>query len=328
MDPEAELIERWRRERPMYEAWGQVVTDSLMRAIEAQIHPVSAKLFCRIPIKHRTKDEQSFLAKAFVRKKSYSDPYNDIEDKVGLRVVVLCTEDIVTVKHIIETHDIWDARVARDFEKEISAKPLVFDYQSLHYIVRGKTQITHDGITVEPNTSCEVQVRTLLQHAYAELTHDTIYKPSIKADPAVHRAAAKSMALIEATDDYFLQVRKQVAAMTAPARELERLLLDLYKEFTNSAASPTILDTLILDFYKQYAPADLTNVLRTFLAGKPFLGQEIASRAATSILFRQPSILLVYWAINVVPRAAASGGPLSLQELAPLYSDLGIKAPS
>ncbi len=327
MDPEAELIERWRRERPMYEAWGQIVTDSLMRAIDAQIHPVSAKLFCRIPIKHRTKDEQSFLAKAFVRK-SYSDPYNDIEDKVGLRVVVLCTEDITLVKNVIETLDIWEARVARDFEKEISAKPLVFDYQSLHYIVRGKNKITHDGITVEPNTPCEVQVRTLLQHAYAELTHDTIYKPSIKADPAVHRAAAKSMALIEATDDYFLQVRKQVGAMIAPAQEMAALLLDLYQEFTNSTALPTALDTLILDFYKKYAPADFTNVLRTFLAGKPFLGKEIASRAATSILFRQPSILLVYWIINVLPRSAASGGPLSLQELAPLYSDLGIKAPT
>jgi putative GTP pyrophosphokinase len=326
MDPEAKLIERWRRERPMYEAWGQIVTDTLMRAIEAQIHPVSAKLFCRIPIKHRTKDEQSFLAKAFVRK-SYSDPYNDIEDKVGLRVVVLCTEDIATVKQIIETLDIWDARVARDFEKEISDKPLEFNYQSLHYIVRGKIPIAHDDVTVEPNTPCEVQVRTLLQHAYAELTHDTIYKPSVKADPAVHRAAAKSMALIEATDDYFLQVRKQVAAMIAPSQELATMLLALYQQFTNTTAVPTTLDTLLIDFYKQYAPSDFKNVLNTFLSGKPFLGPEIASRAASSILFRQPSILLVYWAINVVPLAAASGGPLSMQELAPLYSDLGIRAP-
>lgn len=327
MDPEAELIERWRRERPMYEAWGQVVTDALMGAIEAQIAPVSAKLFCRIPIKHRTKDEQSFLAKAFVRK-SYSDPYNDIEDKVGLRVVVLCTEDILIVKNVIETHEIWDARVARDFEREISAKPLEFNYQSLHYIVRGKTALTHGDVVVEPNTPCEVQVRTLLQHAYAELTHDTIYKPTITADPAIHRAAAKSMALIEATDDYFLQVRKQVAAMTAPAQALEALLLELYQEFTNSQAFPTILDTIIIDFYKQYAVSEFKTVLKTFLSGKPFLGPEIARRAATSILFRQPSILLVYWAINVVPRGAASGGPLSLQELAPLYSDLGFRAPT
>ena len=46
-------------------------------------------------------------------------------------------------------------------------------------------------------------MRTLLQHAHSELTHDTIYKPSVVQTPAMLRAAAKSMALIEATGDYF-----------------------------------------------------------------------------------------------------------------------------
>lgn len=47
------------------------------------------------------------------------------------------------------------------------------------------------GMTVTAGTPCEVQVRTLLQQAHSELTHDTIYKPRVVQTPDMHRAAAR-----------------------------------------------------------------------------------------------------------------------------------------
>src|SRR3546814_4520178 len=116
-DRETELLERWRRERPMYECWGQFVCRTLEEEVAAKIGLDQAKIFFRIPISCRTKTEASFLAKAFHRKK-YNDPYNDVEDKVGVRIVVLFSEEIRIVEHVVNECQHWIAEKARDFEEE------------------------------------------------------------------------------------------------------------------------------------------------------------------------------------------------------------------
>ena len=60
-DRETTLIERWRRERPAYEAWGAFVSETLSAAVAAEIHPAEVELFFRIPIMHRTKAEPSLV---------------------------------------------------------------------------------------------------------------------------------------------------------------------------------------------------------------------------------------------------------------------------
>jgi len=52
-------------------------------------------------------------------------------------------------------------------------------------------------------TTCEVQVRTLLQRAYAELSHDTSYKPSVTLEGDVRLQIARAPALVETTDEIF-----------------------------------------------------------------------------------------------------------------------------
>jgi putative GTP pyrophosphokinase len=224
-DRETELLERWRNERSMYAAWGEFVSETLTAAVALEIYPAAVEMFFRIPLKSRTKEAPSLLAKAFHRGKQYKDPYADIEDKVGVRIVVLFSEEIRVVERAINDRPEWTAAKARDFEDERAERPFEFDYQSLHYVVRAKLGVSRDGIDVDPNTPCEIQVRTILQHAYSELTHDTIYKPSVQAQPDVKRAAAKSMALIEATDDYFAQVRDDMGPSLLSDEDLGRALL-------------------------------------------------------------------------------------------------------
>lgn len=88
-DRETELLDRWHAERPMYNAWGALVSETLKAAVARAIQPANVELFFRLPVKHRTKERASLLAKAFHLGKSYKDPYLDIEDKVGVRIVVL-----------------------------------------------------------------------------------------------------------------------------------------------------------------------------------------------------------------------------------------------
>ena len=73
-----------------------------------------------------SKLQTSLVQKAFHRHKGYKDPYDEIEDKVGLRFVVLLSEDIRVIEEDILACPHWDATKARDFEEEREAKPYEF----------------------------------------------------------------------------------------------------------------------------------------------------------------------------------------------------------
>jgi len=175
--------ERYARDIPAYKAYGHYVTGQIMEGITAKIGRPNLPQVVKIDPVPRVKEIGSLLEKAFYRKKPYTNPYSDITDKIGTRFVVLFLEQVDDICDIIESITAWDASKDRDYEEERKKHPVLFDYQSVHYIVRLKADLEIDGVIVPTGTPCEVQIRTLLQHAYSELTHDTIYKPHSSTDP-------------------------------------------------------------------------------------------------------------------------------------------------
>ncbi|WFU23159.1 RelA/SpoT family protein [Bradyrhizobium sp. CB1717] len=320
---EDELIEKWSAERPMYEAWGDYVVARVIDQVRSQIAPLAVDLFLRLPPKPRVKADASFLEKAFYRNKSYSDPYGDITDKVGVRFVVLLTDHIRVVSDAITKCPDWDASKDRDFEYEQQQNPIQFDYAAVHYVVRCHSELSVSGHVVPAGTPCEVQIKTILQHAYSELTHDTIYKPTVEATARMKRAAAKSMALIEATNDYFQQVVDQVSESIAPSRSLSENTSRLYRKHIQLEPQPTRAEGLIVDTFEQVAGEDVAERIDRFLTSKPQIVAQLRERASRKLLFRQPSILLVYLLANEKPTATKSNWPLTPEELRPIYVDLG-----
>lgn len=327
---EEEFLTRWISERPMYEKWGEHVASCIVNDLAPRVAPISTELFVKLPIKPRLKTGGSFITKAFYntkRRTPYENPYEEITDKVGVRLVVLLPTQISKVEAAVENCTVWEFSKDRDFEQEIAEKPYVFDYQSVHYIVRAKTDIDLDGTIVPKNTPCEVQIRTLLQHAHSELTHDTIYKPSVEKTPEMERAVSKAMALIEATSDYFEDVASLIERLVTPTRKLSEELGHLYRERIGVSAEPTKAENLLLDAYGSDDPT-LLDKLRQFLDAKAFVAERVGDRSRTKMLFRQPSILLVYKAASESPRQAAMQWPLTANELAPIYADLGTAMPT
>nr|WP_249805161.1 MULTISPECIES: hypothetical protein [unclassified Bradyrhizobium] len=209
----------------------------------------------------------------------------------------------------------------------IAKTPYEFRYQSVHYIVRSRGDQKLDGQNITAGTPCEVQIRTLLQHAHSELTHDTIYKPSVKGTPAMLRAAAKSMALIESTNDYFEELVKEINAEVAANRQLSDELADIYRATVGKSADPTRAEGLLNDAFATFAGEKPLNRLTAFLTEKPYIPNKIAARSAYKHLFRQPSILLAYLAASTDPIAAVRAWPLTLDEIKPIFSDLGAALP-
>ena len=198
---EQEILARWEADKPLYRAWAKLIDQEIERRLVSAIAPTPLDYFLKVPMVPRLKGDTSLIDKALYRSKPYKNPYEDITDKVGMRYVVLLTTHINTFCSIIESREceaFWSWSKDKDYEEERLAKPLEFSYQSVHYVLRSKAELSVDGVNLPEGLACEVQIRTLLQHAHSELTHDTLYKPKTTAKPSIKRTVAKSMALIEA----------------------------------------------------------------------------------------------------------------------------------
>lgn len=324
MTKEQDFLERWRREREIYLAWGTHISQTISQALIPVIAPANVNYFLKTTPVPRLKEEQTLLTKAFYRNKPYQHPYDDITDKVGTRFVVLLGTHVRQVTSVLEAMPGWTFSRDRDYEEEQSQNPVAFEYAAVHYIVRPEADTMVGDIRVPANTPCEVQIKTILQHAYSELTHDTIYKPQIQATPVMQRNAAKAMALLEATNDYFERVATEVAEALGAVRDITSGLSAVYREAVGIEPNPTILEGLLLEAYEPTAGADFAERAKEMLEQKPFLIQRIKDKvAARNPVFTQPAVLLAY--LDIVDRGARAlrRWPLTPGEMEPLLADLG-----
>lgn len=118
----------------------------------------------------RVKTQDSFLEK--VTRKRYRDPFADMHDIVGLRVVCLFLEDLDQVDKLVRAN--FD--VLKHEDKTKASTPDRFGYRSVHYDCRipaGYSGPHYDHIK---GIVFEVQVRTILQDAWAVVEHYLGYK--------------------------------------------------------------------------------------------------------------------------------------------------------
>ena len=297
---EEEFLARWHEERPAYEAWGTFVRTIIESRI-ATIRPaVDVEKFIKIPATPRSKSDESLIGKAFHRpEKKYADPYNDIEDKVGLRFVVLLASDIRKLQDLIEQAAEWNASLDRDFVEERDARPTEFAYQSVHYVLRSREPVDYNGVRIPANVPCEVQLRTLLQHAHSELTHDNVYKVQggTVVTNKVHRTIAKSMALIETVDDFFERAITELSEATAAERHALAQLRAAYEMHTGLPPGNDQTNEFVIHAFKETLPDDLPGAISTLVERYPFIPTNIKAKYTKFYQFRQPWIILAYWLV-------------------------------
>jgi ppGpp synthetase/RelA/SpoT-type nucleotidyltranferase len=314
-----EFIKRYKEDKLLYEAWGNFVL--------TEIESGKLNIKYKIPPKVRIKDSDSLVAKAFFRGKNYKHPYENITDKVGMRFVVLLTSEIKKIDDFIITNKNWEYSKDRDFEKEREEEPLSFDYQSMHYIVISKYDINYDNITIPKGIECEIQIRTLLQHAYSELSHDRVYKPRFDSSAKVKRIIAKSMALLEATDEYFEEVDKQMKDITV-FKILDHLtenyskIISSHKQINNKT-NLMILEAFSenLDVYSQELNEYIINNIKS-------LNALIVNYNSETFLNSQPIIVFIYFMIDKHKSVIQEKWPLLQSDLQVYFNQLGISTNS
>lgn len=322
---EAQFLELWESEKQVYRAWGDHVVCSIKNVLISRGKNIND--FLKIPATARLKENASLLDKAFYRpNKLYDNPYYDIEDKVGARFVVLLLADIQEICEIVENSPIWAFDQCKHFDQDREKDPLLFTYQSVHYILRPNTPLSIDDQTIPVTTTCELQVRTLLQHAHAELTHDAIYKAKRAVRPGVHRTVAKSMALIETTDDFFSEVTQKLNYGPLEEFGISKRLDGIYRSLTGLESQPLKSSIVIWDIYENYLDQDLVERIQGFLEQPQYAGlsEVIIRRYTENNLYQQNIVLFLYWMLINRKRRLLQDWPFEKEYLDPLAVDLGI----
>jgi putative GTP pyrophosphokinase len=207
LEKEQKLISEYDLLKPLLINWGKQVDEIILELLQNDTNFQIQSL--QIPPKHRIKMDNSLIRNALYGKLDSTDPLLRIEDKVGTRIVVTSLRDVEKVKAIIEKNTTyWQFRISRNLEKSLD-KPKEFDYNALHINLIPSENVKGFETFSKKTRSyyvCELQVRTLLQHAYAEVAHDTIYKGPYSENGKLVRLMSKAEALMEVTDEYFCNV--------------------------------------------------------------------------------------------------------------------------
>lgn len=321
---ENEFRNRWHAEKAMYDAWGKLIVKKISESLSTTLE-VDLQNFLKIPAKHRLKDDNSLLDKAFYRSKPYANPYDDIEDKVGVRFVVMLQSDAdkvcQTITQVSETLG-WDLLHCRNYQEERIAEPMLFTYQSHHFIVRNRQGINESDVFIKENTPCEIQVRSLLQHAYAELTHNAVYKKNTLIEPEVTRTIAKTMAFIETADEFFLKVVNETESVTVSHCEL--LLDSIFEDLTGVKPVKLNSTIIILDTFKTLIDATFEDDIKMFVRKNEFIGGVIKEKMAGNKFYMQSVIVFVYWLMKRRKSVLEANWPLDWKIIESMRLDIGV----
>lgn len=328
MNEEQLLWARFEAKWGALDAWGKYVVQEIQGALEHRLNQVGdsrplAQGFFKVPPVVRVKDTASFVAKALHRGKGYTDPLNEITDQVGVRFVVLLGTETKLVGETVRAMTDWSVAQDRDYFLSREQRPHWFEYESDHFIVRPTHDIEHAGIKIAADTPCEIQVRTLLQHAYAELSHDRLYKPECEVPDSLRRLVARGSALLETTDDMFCRVSQTLAEQLEALRLAHEAAESLLKVhgITIASSNPQVSFNLL----KLWKGAPITRGhLEAMLYRRDYVPSLIQKRHDESLLYAHPVGLLSYYVVDQLQREAVSIWPFDRALLEQLAADLGI----
>ncbi len=324
---EADLRNKFEARRPALEALGGWVTGIVIDALEQQLGSKGAAKFLQIPPIPRVKETESFLEKALVRKRKV-DPLSEIIDQVGVRFVVLLLEDIDRIGKIVEAGP-WRAQKDRDFQQQRLEKADIFAYQSDHFVIHTRSELTFAETIIPAGLPCEIQVRTIRQHAYAETAHSHSYKPPVKLPEAdqrhINRSLAKGSALIETTDDVFGEINKRLRDYNESIAALLARSSEIYRELTGEATNPnTALGELIAEEYRGLLKDVTPESLTTWAAERPWLKQSLITKRVSSVFYRDSVVILLGLLVTENETTVPRRWPVDSDYLEDFYNMLGI----
>ena len=197
-----DLLAQYRKLYPVYVQMAETIPDRLTRFFAEAGIVVAA-------VEHRVKTEESLTGKLRLKGSKYRD-IHDITDIVGLRVITFYIDEVDKVASALER--LFEIDWENSIDKRKVHETDSFGYLSLHYICRIPESVYTDPEHPEINRiAFEVQMRTVLQHAWANMNHDTGYKSGVEIPKEYRRNMSRLAGMLELVDDEFSRIRQELA---------------------------------------------------------------------------------------------------------------------
>jgi len=195
-----EVASWYSERRPLYKALAVKVADVLEENIKE-------KRVAYHSVTHRGKSLESFTDKA--KRDKYTDPVNEIKDMAGVRVITYLESDVSKIAKIVE--ELFDVDWSNSVDQSRLLSSDKLGYRSVHYVAR----FDEDRCKLPENEKYkdlpfEIQMRSLLQHSWAEFEHDRNYKFGGKLPAALERRLYLAAGMLEITDREFVALDGEI----------------------------------------------------------------------------------------------------------------------
>lgn len=181
----------------------------------------------------------------------YERPLEQITDLAGVRVIVFLRDSVDIVCD--EIANLFNVVESEDVGERVYLKGK-FGYQSKHLLV----SLNNDRKNLIENSTiselvCEIQVRTLLQHAWAEMEHDIQYKSKIDVPLDLNKRFSALAGLLEIADREFASIQRDSETLKRTVKE------DLVSDLTQQGLSQHVDSTTLSDENAPWAARDLVS---------------------------------------------------------------------
>lgn len=196
------ILEEYRAMLPAFERMRDVVLRVLTDCLKQNNLLVTA-------VEARVKEEKSLAGKLELKGSKYAG-LADITDILGARIVTFYSSDVDKIAALAEnTFEIdWANSVDKRKMHELNS----FGYMSLHFICRIPKSLYCDPEFPEINdVRFELQMRTALQHVWANMYHDIGYKSGVEVPREYLRSLNRLAGLLELADDEFSRIRSDIS---------------------------------------------------------------------------------------------------------------------
>lgn len=224
----SEILKSYDEKKDIYDSFAlslKSLLNTLIRDAGYSIHSLDAR------VKTRTSLNDKIL-----RKDKY-ESIEDITDVVGVRIITHYSDDVDQLARLIESE--FEVDRQNSIDKRITMEPDRFGYLSLHYVVNltdNRTDLKE--YASYKNIKAEIQIRSILQHAWAEIEHDIGYKSVNGLPNEIKRYFSRLAGLLEIADDEFIKIKESISARQ--------------QEIANVLESGTGEDTLDLVSLREY----------------------------------------------------------------------------
>lgn len=198
------IYSQYTKSKDTYELFGKKLVDLIEGLLKRDNIDYQA-------ISYRVKSEDSFRNK--VKKKNKYKDIKDMTDVCGIRIITYYSDTVDKVAEIISKQFNVDEKNTIDKRKALD--PDRFGYLSLHYVVSLKdNRLSLPEYEIFKDIKVEIQIRSISQHAWAEIEHDMGYKSKKEIPKSIRRDFSRLASLLELVDKEFVEIRNKIDLYT------------------------------------------------------------------------------------------------------------------